>query len=93
MGLFYHLNYINATRRFFDAYRVCRWFIETDSYTLINSGRYSDEISLENYLEPYRNSVDFDFLLGLIYMNNAKFTKSVESFLECTKLSHGIWKY
>lgn len=33
--------------------------------------------------------MDSNFLLELIYMNNAKFTEVVESFLECTKLSHG----
>lgn len=63
--------------------------IETYGYALINSGRYSDAMSLENYLELYRNSADFHFLLGLIYMNNTKFTEAVESFLECTKLSYG----
>jgi tetratricopeptide (TPR) repeat protein len=45
-------------------------------------------MNLENYLELYRNSADFHFLLGLIYMNNAKFAEAVESFLECSKLSH-----
>jgi glycosyltransferase involved in cell wall biosynthesis len=63
--------------------------IETYGYALINSSRYSDAMNIENYLEFYSNSADFHFLLGLIYMNNAKFTQAIESFLECTKFSQG----
>jgi len=59
--------------------------IETYGYALINSGKYSEAMSLENYLDLYSNSSDFYFLMGLIYMNNAKFTQAVESFLICTK--------
>jgi len=62
--------------------------IETYGYALINSSKYLDAMNIENYLEYYRNSADFHFLLGLVYMNNAKFTKAVESFLECTKFPH-----
>ena len=61
--------------------------IETYGYALINSGRYSDALVLENCLDIYSNRPDFHFLMGLIYMNNAKFTQAVESFLECTKFS------
>jgi Glycosyltransferases involved in cell wall biogenesis len=63
--------------------------IETYGYALINSGRYSEAMKIENYLEFYKNSADFNFLLGLIYMNNAKFNEAVESLLKCTKLSYG----
>jgi len=59
--------------------------IETYGYALINNGKYSDAMKIENYIEIYRNSADFHFLIGLIYMNNAKFNQAVESFLECTK--------
>jgi len=62
--------------------------IETYGYALINSGRYADAMNIVNYLKYYRNSVDFHFLLGLIYMNNARFTQAVESFLKCTKFHH-----
>jgi glycosyltransferase involved in cell wall biosynthesis len=63
--------------------------IETYFYALINSSRYSDAMNIERYLDLYRNSPDFHFILGLVYMNNAKFTLAVESFLECTRLSNG----
>lgn len=63
--------------------------IETYGYALINSVRYLDAMNLENSLELYRNSTDYQFLLELIYMNNAKFTEAVGSFLEYTKFSQG----
>lgn len=62
--------------------------VETYGYSLINSGRYSDALVLENCFEVYSNFADFHFLMGLIYMNNAKFTKAIENFLECTKFSY-----
>lgn len=59
--------------------------VETYGYSLINSGRYSEALVLENCFEVYSKLPDFHFLMGLIYMNNAKFTQAVASFLECTK--------
>lgn len=60
--------------------------IETYGYALINDGRYSDAMCIEHYLELYTHSADFRFLLGLIYMNNARFSQAIESFLSCTRL-------
>ena len=62
--------------------------VETYGYSLINSGRYSHALILENCIEVYWKFADFHFIMGLIYMNNAKFTQAVESFLECTKFSY-----
>ncbi|OAA83186.1 glycosyltransferase [Clostridium ljungdahlii] len=62
--------------------------VETYGYSLINSGRYQDALVLDNCLDVYSKSADFHFLMGLIYMNNAKFTQAIESFLECTKFSY-----
>ena len=62
--------------------------VETYGYSLINSGRYSEALILENCFEVYSRFADFHFLMGLIYMNNAKFTQAVESFLECTKFAY-----
>lgn len=63
--------------------------IETYGYALINCNRYSDAMKIENYFEIYKNIPDFLFLLGLIYMNNAKFMQAIENFIGCTKFSHG----
>lgn len=62
--------------------------VETYGYALINSGKYQEALILENCIEVYSNFADFHFLMGLIYMNNAKFTQAVESFLKCTEFSY-----
>lgn len=59
--------------------------IETYGYTLINSGKFSEAMKIEEYREYYKNNADYDFLMGMIYMNNAKFNLAVESFLKCTE--------
>lgn len=62
--------------------------VETYGYSLINSGRYSEALILENCFDAYSKAPDFHFLMGLIYMNNAKFTQAVDCFLECTKFPY-----
>lgn len=59
--------------------------VETYGYSMINSGMYSKALILENCFEIYSDSPDFHFIMGLIYMNNAKFTQAIKSFLECTR--------
>lgn len=63
--------------------------IESYGYSLINSDRFSEALVLEKWSKIYKDFPDFHFLLGLIYMNNAKFTYAVQSFLECTKFTEG----
>ncbi|MFL0197105.1 glycosyltransferase [Clostridium sp. WILCCON 0269] len=63
--------------------------VETYGYSLINSERCSDALILENVAEIYKNNPDFNFLMGLVYMNNAMFEKAVESFLYCTRFPYG----
>ena len=62
--------------------------IETYGYALVNSGRYEDALILQNCVDVYSNRADFQFLIGIIYMNNAKFKEAVESFLKCTELPY-----
>ena len=62
--------------------------VETYGYTLINQQRYEETLTFEKYIKYYNNP-DFYFLLGLIYMNNAKFTVAVEYFLKCTEFLNG----
>jgi glycosyltransferase involved in cell wall biosynthesis len=63
--------------------------IETYGYTLINSEKYAEALDLKKFADYYKENPDFNFLMGLIYMNNAQFSLAVESFLKCTKLSRG----
>lgn len=55
-------------------------------YSLLNLGEYERALELVVYKKYYKNSADFNFLLGLIYMNNAMFEKAVEQFEMCISL-------
>jgi len=63
--------------------------IETYGYALINDGKYTEAMILEEYATYFEDSPDFFFIMGLIYMNNALFTSAVEYFLSCTRFSCG----
>lgn len=54
--------------------------VETYGYALINSGRAGEALFFENIYEEFGNSADFQFLMGLIYMNNAMFDAAVGEF-------------
>ncbi|ALB44531.1 glycosyltransferase [Clostridium beijerinckii] len=59
--------------------------IKTYGYALINAGKFKEAMNIEEYGKYYKDNADYDFLMGIIYMNNAKFNSAVESFLKCTK--------
>jgi len=63
--------------------------VEGYGYALINSGKYSEALEIEQFSGFYQNSPDFCFLLGLVYMNNILFDKAVEQFLRCTGYKEG----
>lgn len=63
--------------------------IESYGYTLINLGKYAEALELEKYEKYYKYKVDFIFLKALIYMNNGKFQKSAELFLDCLEMKEG----
>ncbi len=58
--------------------------VETYGYALINAGRAQEAMFFENIYEEFGSSADFQFLMGLIYMNNACFDVAVEEFLKAT---------
>lgn len=59
--------------------------VETYGYALINSGQAETALFFENIYEEFGNSADFQFLMGLIYMNNARFEEAVAEFLKAVK--------
>ena len=59
--------------------------VETYGYALINSGRAGEALFFENIYEEFGNSADFQFLMGLIYMNNAMFDAAVGEFLKAVR--------
>ena len=55
-------------------------------YCLINTKRFADALMLEAVYDDFKGDADYQFVLGLIYMNNAQFSKAVESFLAATQI-------
>lgn len=58
--------------------------VETYGYALINSGQSETALFFENIYEEFGNSADFQFLMGLIYMKNARFEDAVQEFQKAT---------
>ncbi|NFN86284.1 glycosyltransferase [Clostridium sporogenes] len=90
-------NYTNAYTHFKEAlssveefdYEYVEDLIESYGYTLIHLNLFKEALELLNYEQHYKNSPDFLFVLGLIYMNNGNFQKSAETFLKCTEFREG----
>lgn len=56
--------------------------VETFGYSLINTGRVKDALFVEDAYEEFAGSADFVFLVGLIYMQNARFDDAIREFLK-----------
>ncbi len=59
--------------------------VETYGYALLKLGRPQAALMLEGVYNEFGKSADFQFLMGLIYMNNEMFDKAVEEFIKATK--------
>lgn len=62
--------------------------VETYGYALVNSGQAQTALGFEGLLDAFGNSSDFQFLMGVIYMNNELFQKAVNSFEQAVKLGN-----
>lgn len=71
--------------------------VETYGYALINGGRAQEALFFENIYEEFGRSADFQFLMGLIYMNNMRFDDAVHEFQkascqkECRTIGVNDW--
>lgn len=59
--------------------------VETYGYALLNSGQADTALFFENIYEEFGNSADFQFLMGLIYMNNEMFDAAAEEFMKAIR--------
>lgn len=59
--------------------------VETYGYALVNSGQSEAALFFESLFDEFGNSADFRFLMGIIYMNNARFDDAIEEFLKATE--------
>ncbi|NLO09335.1 MAG: glycosyltransferase [Clostridiales bacterium] len=60
--------------------------VESYGYALINSKQYEKSMQLLGVYDEFAISADFVYLMGLIYMNNAKFTEAIDEFIKATKM-------
>ncbi|MBQ8526962.1 MAG: glycosyltransferase [Lachnospiraceae bacterium] len=58
--------------------------VESYGYCLLELKQYKTALTFEHIYETFAVSADFVFLMGLIYMNNGQFTKSIEQFSKAT---------
>lgn len=58
--------------------------VECYGYCLLDLKQFETALSFENIYETFSVSADFVFLMGLIYMNNARFTQAIEEFKKAT---------
>lgn len=64
--------------------------IESYGYSLINAGKYKESLeAISKYQLYYTESPDYNFLMGLIYMNKIEFQAAVESFKKCLTCNRG----
>ncbi|NMM61283.1 glycosyltransferase [Clostridium sp. P21] len=70
-------------------YEYAEDLIETYGYCLINTNQYLEALYIEKYKAYYSKSPDYNFLMGLIYMNNGNFKEAINSFSVCTAYKEG----
>lgn len=63
-----------------------RSMISTYGYCFIYTNQYSNALMLEAVYDDFCDSADYLFVLGLIYMYNARFEDAVNSFLLATTI-------
>lgn len=56
-------------------------------YACINAGEPEQALLLENVYEDFSSSADFVFMLGHVYMQNARFEQAVNMFLHATEFA------
>lgn len=59
--------------------------VETYGYALLNDNQENAALSFENIYEEFGNSADFQFLMGLIYMRNARFDAAIREFEKASR--------
>lgn len=97
LGKSYYLekNYCEAIKSFEESlnigekenYEYIEDLIETYGYALLNSQQYSKAMNILDYNDLYESFPDYNFLAGLIYMNNGMFKEAIASYEKCTKSS------
>lgn len=61
--------------------------VESYGYALLNSQQYEAAMQLLGVYDEFAVSADYVYLIGLIYMNNARFTESIREFKKATQMN------
>lgn len=61
--------------------------VESYGYCLLDLKRYAEALQLTGIYDIFAIRADFVFLMGLIYMNNARFTEAIEEFKKATTMA------
>lgn len=56
--------------------------VDCYGYAMLNSGQIQQALGLEGIYEEFGSRADFQFLMGLIYMNNEKYDQAIQEFLK-----------
>lgn len=59
--------------------------VECYGYALLNSGRAQQALGLEGIYGEFGKRADFQFLMGLVYMNNELFDQAIQEFLKAAQ--------
>lgn len=62
-----------------------RDMVDAYGYALLDLHRYEEALGLEAVRDNFSGRADFLFLLGLVYMNNARFDDAIDAFREATQ--------
>lgn len=60
--------------------------VESYGYALLNSQQYETAMQLLGVYDEFAVNADFVYLMGLIYMNNARFSEAIGEFIKATKM-------
>lgn len=60
--------------------------VESYGYCLLDLKRYAEALQLTGIYDIFAIRADFVFLMGLIYMNNAKFNEAIKEFQKATTI-------
>ncbi len=83
--------YEKACKSFAKAIEICpdlRYeyvedLVESYGYALLNCERYMEAIEISKYENHYGQSPDYNFVMGLIFMNNGRFYEAIKLFEKC----------
>ncbi|MEY7998792.1 hypothetical protein AB8U03_01045 [Clostridium sp. Mt-5] len=71
-------------------YEYAEDLVESYGYALLNLNKFSETVIIEKYKRYYLSSLEYNFILALIYMNNSKSQQVVKTFLHCTEFKDSI---